>query len=250
MHLLLNALIKVLLIFFLLPFFIGEVSDDFQTHYSDLWLIMERELVCAKKEKRKRNECLNWAGCCPAVKERPQSTEGPQLFTRQLSGRAQAADKKNKTPAFREVLRYFSTNRAVASVPTVRVVEDSHQQIQHSVHTETDVWMIGKAVIANWSVLLSMVPTTAGVKWELTWDPQQSLQKQGTQPIIYPNNPSSSSVSCKPLPLHRRHCFSHNIPPLRRLSLPNTQAAIFAALAESAPRWGVNMWRIFQYLMS
>lgn len=92
-----------------------------------------------------------------------------------------------------------------------------------------------KAFIANWSVLLSMVPSTAGVNWELTWDPQQSLQKQGTQPIIYPNNPSSSSVCCKPLPLHRRHCFSHNIPPLRRLSLPNTQAAILLRRLNQPP---------------
>lgn len=140
-----------------------------------------------------------------------------------------------KIPAFGEALGYFFTNRAVASVLAVRVVEVSQQQIQHSVHTETDVWMIGKAFIANWSVLLSMVPSTAGVKWELTWDPQQSLQKQGTQPIIYPNNPSSSSVCCKPLPLHRHHCFSHNIPPLRCLSLPNTQAAILLPWLNQPP---------------
>lgn len=71
--------------------------------------------------------------------------------------------KKKNIPAFGGVLRYLFTDRAVASVPTMRVAEVSRQQIQHSVHTETDVWMIGKAFIANWSVLLSMVPSTAGV---------------------------------------------------------------------------------------
>lgn len=119
-----------------------------------------------QKKKRKEKNVCSGQGLVRQLKKdcNPQRDHSSLRDNYLLEHRLQT---KKKIPVFGEVLRYFFTNRAVTSVPTVkpvRVVEVSQQQIQHSAHTETDVWMIGKAFIANWSVLLLMLPSTAGVK--------------------------------------------------------------------------------------